>query len=257
MKFEEKVEKLLTVMGGEDQKRLEEAIEGNQQTEQVYQEKRTSEDRRSWFAAKRKLHDVANELWTKHMVSGKLLRNRAEAYRYLKDQGLKVSRRMVYLDAESGKLRVQADGTVLLSDLDLYARAYLGGRASGGGVDALTRRKLALEIERLEHQVELQRLSVEREQGKILYKKDLYRELATRAVVLTEAIHNLFISRAQSWVEKLRGDPSCIPVWLESAQRELDEQLANYANIDSFEVIFDEPRTETKTDPHERASALP
>jgi hypothetical protein len=252
MKFEEKIERLLEVGGEMDQKKLEAAVQAEEEAKNAHREKRSADSRTQWFSTKRQLRDLVHALWQKHMVTGKLLRNRAEAFECLKERGYKISRTQVYSDVKQGKLRVQLDGTILLSDVDLYARAYLSGLATaGGGMESLAKKKLSLEIERLAQQVEIGQLHTERERGSVVARKDFYLELAARAAILDSAIRNLFYSKAGSWVSSLRGDPARIPQWLEEAQRDLDEQLAAYAAIDEFEVTFD-----VQSDPTEQASPL-
>jgi len=81
--------------------------------------------------------------------------NKYAVFVSLKEDGLKVGKSKLYKDAEKGLLRVQPDGSVLLSDVELYKRAYLTPRQKAGGdrhIEDLQKEKLEKEIKKLEEQ---------------------------------------------------------------------------------------------------------
>ena len=61
--------------------------------------------------------------------------NRHEAVKHLKAQGFKISKTKVYQDSRAGRLRIQANGTVLMEDLAAYKNSLFQPSTWGGADD--------------------------------------------------------------------------------------------------------------------------
>lgn len=90
-------------------------------TREKYQSKPTDRNKKNWDAAAFGLEAAVTRLWEKYFNTRPAFKNVNSVIEWLKDNGYKRSRSMVYSDKDEGKLVVQADGTVLAADVRAYA----------------------------------------------------------------------------------------------------------------------------------------
>lgn len=164
--------------------------------------------------------------------------NRLEVLKHLKQRGFKIGKTKLYEDAQAGRLRVQSDGSVKLSDVELYEKAYLSEKKSGAE-DCLARRKMELEVQRLENQVREQDLDYQKSIGKLIEKDDVEMELASRAAVLEAGLKNMIYVNASDWVHLVGGRPEKVLELAERMVEIVDGLLNEYAQVKTFQVLFD------------------
>ena len=175
------------------------------------------------------------------------LKNKIAVARYIKDRGFKIGKSKLYKDAESGKLRVQADGSVLLSDVDLYIRAYGTPRQKTAGsaeIEFLQKEKLELESKKLREQIAKLEWDREKEAGKYLLRSDFEMELAARASVLVTSLRQMAETKAYDWIAVCKGEHSKAADMAAMVTAEIDNVFNDYAATDRFQVIFVEKQAE-------------
>jgi len=167
--------------------------------------------------------------------------NKYAVFVSLKEDGLKVGKSKLYKDAEKGLLRVQPDGTVLLSDVELYKRAYLTPKQKAGSnadLDQLQKDKLDLESQKLKEQIAKLVWDREKESGKYLLRSDFEMELAARAVVLETSLRQMAQTKAYDWIAVCKGEHSKAGDMAAMVTAEIGAVLNDYAATDRFQVIF-------------------
>ena len=205
----------------------------------AYQNDASLSNLKSWQAAEAALDEFIGGLKNKN--DSEALRNRVAAVEYLKRNNIRISKTKLYRDADTGKLRVQPDGSILLSDIELYARAYLTPKqkaSMNAEIEALQKEKLELESNRLREQIAKLVWDREKEAGRYLLRSDFEMELAARAAVLQTTLQQMAATKAYDWIAVCKGEHSKAPDMAAMVKAEIDEALNNYASTDSFQVVF-------------------
>lgn len=206
----------------------------------AYRKEPSAANLKSWQAAEAALEEFVSSLdvQKKDRLSFK---NKKAAAKYLKDQGVRIGKSKLYKDAESGKLRVQPDGSVLLSDVDLYVKAYLTPKQRAGDnydIEQLQKEKLELESEKLKEQIAKLAWDREKEAGRYLLRSDFEMELAARAAVLETSLRQMAQTKAYDWIAVCRGEHSKAADMAAMVTAEIGAVLNDYAATDKFQVIF-------------------
>jgi len=168
--------------------------------------------------------------------------NRKKALLFLQKEGYKIEKSKLYADCKKGLLKLQADGSVLESDINSYIRrarlekpAEIEAKADN---TKLIRRKQERDIEKLEEQIADLKFKREVSAGKYMLKTDVEMEIAARAAALDAGLRHMYQSKIPDWVEIVAGDPQKTAILLESINQDLDDQLNEFANMSRFQVIF-------------------
>jgi len=167
--------------------------------------------------------------------------NKYAVFVSLKEDGLKVGKSKLYKDAEKGLLRVQPDGSVLLSDVELYKRAYLTPRQKAGSnavIEQLQKEKLELESKKLEEQIAKLAWDREKEAGRYLLRSDFEMELAARAAVLETSLRQMASLKSYEWTAVCKGDYTKSADMAAMVTAEIGAVLNDYASTERFQVIF-------------------
>ena len=206
----------------------------------AYQKEPTSATLRDWQKAEAALEEFVAEIEAAKAEKPSF-KNKLAVARYIKSQGIKIGQRKLYKDAESGKLRVQPDGSVLLSDVDLYIRAYGTPRQKAAGsadIEQLQKEKLELESKKLKEQIAKLEWDREKEAGKYLLRSDFEMELAARAAVLEISLRQMASAKAYEWIAVSHGDYAKTGDLAAMVTAEIRNALNDYAATDRFQVIF-------------------
>jgi len=168
--------------------------------------------------------------------------NRKKALLFLQKEGYKIKKSKLYADCKKGLLKLQADGSVLESDIPIYIKR--GRLEKPEEIEAkadntkLIRRKQERDIEKLEEQIADLKFKREVSAGKYMLKTDVEMEIAARAAALDAGLRHMYQSKIPDWVEIVAGDPQKTAILLESINQDLDDQLNEFANMSRFQVIF-------------------
>jgi hypothetical protein len=220
----------------------------------AYQKDASLGNLKAWQAAEMALDEFIGGL--KNKADSEAFRNRVAVVEYLKRNNIRISKTKLYRDADTGKLRIQPDGSILLSDVELYTRAYLTPRqkaSMNADIEALQKEKLELESKKLREQIAKLEWDREKEAGKYLLRSSFEMELAARAAVLQVTLQQMASTKAYEWIAVCQGNHTKAQDLTAMITAEIDEALNNYASTDSFHVIFtNEPAapktTESKAD---------
>jgi hypothetical protein len=167
------------------------------------------------------------------------LPNRNAVVQYLKDHGYKIGKSKLYQDSDTGRLRTRADGSVLLSDVEIYVKAYLAPKKKAQA-EAIERRQLEKtewEIRKLKAEVMQKEFAQQKEAGAHLPRADVEMELAAKWSILDNRIRFKFHGMAPEIVALAGGNLSRVGEVLEALNTALDEVLTDTASMD-FQVIF-------------------
>ena len=158
---------------------------------------------------------------------------------HLQGAGFKISKSKLYRDRNKNLIHVKSDGSVLESDVRVYAGDYL--ERVVGNIDDLSdvqARKANAEADLRQEQVLKIRHARKVEEKKYIPRKDFEAELASRAMVLDSGLRHMIQMRMAEWVALVSGKPSLIPDLIQDMNRELDGLMNSYATLDNFQVIF-------------------
>jgi hypothetical protein len=207
---------------------------------QAYQKDPSAANLKNWQLAETALVDFVSQVKSAS-AERPAFSNKYAVYMSIKEDGLKVSKSKLYKDADKGLLRVQPDGSVFLSDVELYKRAYLSLKQKAGGnkvIEDLQKEKLEKEIKKLDEQNAKLAWDREKESGKYLLKSDFEMELAARAAVLETSLRQMASTKAYEWIAICRGDYTKSADMAAMVTAEIGAVLNDYASTERFQVIF-------------------
>lgn len=216
---------------------------------EAYQKDPTSGKLKDWQAAETAVNEFIGSQDSKPADNTKAFKNRIAVVQYLKERGIRISKTKVYRDADRGKLRTQPDGSILLSDVDLYTRAYLSPKKKTSidpEIEALQKAKLNEEILKLKAQNAKFAHEREIETGKYMLKSDLEFELAARAAVFDTMLRQMTASKVYEWIAIAKGDTNMTKDVMASINNEIDQLFDEYTRTDRFLVIFTTEDSEPK-----------
>ena len=224
----------------------------------AYQVDSSLNNLRAWQAAEAALAEFINNLTANKSDSSACFRNRVAVFQYLRSQNIKIGRSKLYQDADSGKLRMQRDGSILQSDVDIYIRAFLSPKqkaAAYADINVLQKEKLEKENKKLDEQIAKLAWDREREAGKYLLRSDFEMELAARAAVLQTSLRQMAQTKVYDWIAVCRGDHGKASDVAAMIAAEIDTVLNDYATTDRFQVIFVKEPTESTHEGDSQCSA--
>ncbi len=178
---------------------------------------------------------------------GRLFRNRLEVVQYLQTQGYKVRKSKMYSDAKAGLLRVNADGTITLAQVDKYInhpksgllRLKLdddGGVLPSQEIEDLQRQKLITEIRKNEEQAKRLKFAREKEEGEHIHRDVLEIEMAFRAAVLDSGLKHLLVRKSSEWIRLVNGQETRMDELVAAMTQDFDDMLTQYADTSTFTV---------------------
>lgn len=182
-----------------------------------------------------------------------VFKSRYAAYKWLADNGYKVKKSKVYMDADAGLLRVERDGTVTIESVRRYIdhpeagiREHLETAQAGEDreIREYNRRTAIAKMKIAEADAEKKEFDLEKERGLHIPRADLEMEMAGRAAVLEQGLRNLVQIRAEDWVHLVGGDVNRAGELRAAINSEVDHLLNRYVTTESFSVMFDEEWSE-------------
>jgi hypothetical protein len=176
----------------------------------------------------------------------RIIKNRLEAVEYLNRRGYKVGKSKFYADSKKGLIKIQADGSILASDLESYARRVGISRPDMEGsrpdvVEELHEVKMRKEIEKLEWENRKREFEYDLQLGKYIPRDLLDLELASRAAVFDSQLRTKIKARIKTWIAMADGKIDKQPDIAADAFEMLDQVMNEFARMDRFEVVFGDP----------------
>lgn len=157
---------------------------------------------------------------------------------HLDRAGFKISKSKLYRDRDKNFIQVNADGTVLETEVRAYAATLDRKDGSIADLADVHARKTSKEIERLEEQIAKLKFDREKEQGLYIPRKNFEAELAARAAVFDVGFRHAFNVQAREWIALVGGRPEKAAEFLAALNQALDEQLNTYATTRVYQVMF-------------------
>lgn len=147
-----------------------------------------------------------------HAQKEQVFSNRMDVLHYLEGQGYKIGKSKLYRDCDRGLLKVETNGTVKKSSVDIYIAHPLSNLIGPDGPDNdYLEQKTSYEIRRLQAQVEQLEFRNELERNLYVERDRYYRDLADRALIIKNDLNSHAYAKAAEITEKVKGDPSLIP----------------------------------------------
>ncbi len=141
---------------------------------------------------------------------------RPAALKHLQEEGWEVAKTKFYADIKKGFPSLQDDKTLLLADLNAYARAYLKRQAGADAGHAMAEdqsEKTREEILKIRVQRENTQFDLSVKQKKYLPRADFSREMASRAVVLDTSLPVWERGLKEAHQETYHQGVKSLPVW--------------------------------------------
>ena len=236
--MDKRIEQLRGRIGADEAKDLD-VLEGVlERTRMAYEEKPAERNLRNWSAARDELERRVEQLWQKYFNAKPAFKNRLEAFRWLKKSGYKVGRQKVYDDADLGVLAVQPDKTVLISDVQDYARKNLefSKDTDPKEMDPDRRIRLERESDLLAIKIKRQNFEHEREVGKYVLKDDVRTEQAVKLNTLREGFKHLINTTALDLIAAVGGKAERRQVLINMISADADDLFDEFANMDEIGI---------------------
>jgi hypothetical protein len=241
------IQDILQQLTDGEEKTLLTAVE---KAQRALMESPTEQNSRALRSIKKDLQDyLARENGAKEPELS--FKTRLEALAWLQRQGYKIKKSKLYKDAQDGLLKLQADGSVLESDLKRYIRRVnLAQPAETPESDSASTllERAKQEVIKYKHQNRLLELQLAEKQRKVVSREDFELEFAAKVSVLISGLRNMIFSMAGDWAETVLNHPGGPSQPLaERINKDLDTLFNDLANIKKFRVVFYEESEEDST----------
>ena len=242
----DKFNQLLEVADTADQAELKILHNSQIKCARAYNDDPTSTRKRDWDAAKRGLEEAIKFFTEKYNIGESVVfNNRLEVIEHLRSQGYKIGKTKFYEDCKQKKVRIQADGSILAKDAELYAVREGIYRpeaiSSSNKAEGLHETKLQKEIEKLTWENKKREFEYDLQLGKYIPRDLLDLELASRAAVFDSQLRTKIKARIKTWIAMADGKIDKQPDIAADAFEMLDQVMNEFARMDRFEVVFGDP----------------
>lgn len=207
----------------------------------AYQEEPTKANKLNLESAQEAFSKKKQELTDKYFPDMPSFKTLMEACEHLKRAGYKVSKTKLYRDKDSGKIKINADGSVLEAEIRAYAATYLD--QLGPKIDDLSNiaaDKADLERQKLKEQIEKLRFSRERDMGRYVLKEEVDLKMVGVLTVLDINFRQLVDLIMVDFCRLMNGDIRKINQAKDFFEQKMDDMLNKLAHTDSFTLIFEE-----------------
>ena len=168
-----------------------------------------------------------------------VFQNLHEALSHLQQAGYKVSRGKIYRDKDKNFIRVNPDGTVSEAEVRAYASTLERKTGSIDDLNDVHIRRAAKDVELRDMKIKKMAFELAKDQGKYIERVAFESELAARAVVFETGLKHAFNAHAGEWIALVCGKRERVGELLEALNHALDQELSRYANIRTFQVMFE------------------
>ena len=156
--------------------------------------------------------------------------------RHLQDTGYKIKKSKIYQDKLKGLIRVNADGTVLESEVRGYAAGLEKVADRTGEVEKSVADRAAKEVEKLTIQIEKLKLDFEKDKGRYLLKGDVETDLALRCAVFEAGIKHTLQTKMPELIRLVDGKAERSQPAIDLLFGAIDGLLNDYARAEAVEV---------------------
>jgi hypothetical protein len=160
--------------------------------------------------------------------------------KFLTEEGYKIKKSKIYLDAKAGYLVGTEDGYTL-NDVLAYVHTQSLDKIAdnkAGKLDALSEKRLEKEVEKLTVQVQKLTWDMEKDQGKFLPKEDVRMELALKISLFEAGFKHIVATSAQDWASSIGAESGKYEILIDLINRAIDTLLGEFAECDELDLII-------------------
>ncbi|NDV20015.1 hypothetical protein GO013_11335 [Pseudodesulfovibrio sp. JC047] len=172
----------------------------------------------------------------------RIFRTQTEAWQFLDGEGFKSNSSSFGRHCQAGLVGKNTDGAFEAEALLTYARAKLNRKTSGKKVTQEEKdrdvRKKEAEINLTEFKAERERIKLEKEQGKLIERNHVQREIGARAGVLSSMFKSEVQKRGRELVETVEGKPGKTRDLIRALIEMFDDMATEYSNMKTIEVMI-------------------
>lgn len=226
----------------EQQKKAILLYNGHVETANKYRNESTAANLWDWKASENAFNEFMDSIKPSKNNDQPAFKNRAEVLEYLRGQEVKISRGKLYKDADTGKLRMESDGSILLMEVDKYIKSALKPFKKAGtapDIEKLQTEKLERENDKLDEQIKKLIWEREKETGKYILRDDFEMEIVARAAVFAVSLKQMVSIKALDWVSIVQGNHALVKDMTDAIIRDIESVLNDYATTDTFQVMID------------------
>lgn len=165
-------------------------------------------------------------------------KNRKEALLWLQDRG-QISTGKFYQDCNDGQITIHADKTISRFEVMQYAEKLFGFTRQTAPAFDMAEKKSRLEMEKLEMEVEAQRLKNRKEDALWLYKEDAWAQMAAIIGTLRDSLRHQAHVGTPVVIHTAAGDPQRGPEVYEAIEELAARAFNEVVNSGRIEGIFD------------------
>jgi len=212
-------------------------------TQAAYNKSAASTDKKDWDAARSGLDEAVTRLTVKYFPTRDTApahENLFDVVKHLQAQGYKVKKSKVYGDRKRGLIRVQEDGSVLHSDVKMYAALLdrtFGESGDKTGAE-ITIAKAEQELKLIKLKIARAEHELEEQQGKYILREDFEREMVARAVIIDSVLRQLLRVHSGELVAAAGGDGNRENEFLRKADVIIDQAMNSYATNKTYHLEF-------------------
>lgn len=236
--MQKKIDKILEKAAADEKEELEILQVAVRDTRKAYQEGATERNKRNWDAARNGLNDLIDRLWEKYFNRQPAFKTRMEALKWLQEEGYKIKKSKLYKDADIGILPLQADGSVVASDVRAYAATLNKIKSRPGELDPDYKTKSKKESKKLDVQIQKMQFDLDRERGKYLLKSDVRTETAVKIAALEAGLKHFIAINAVDWIYAVGGRAEKRRVLINLFNAGLDELFNEFGNMEEIGIVI-------------------
>lgn len=166
------------------------------------------------------------------------VRNLLEALGVLKDRGYKIAKSKLYQDKDRGLIRVNADGSVPMSEIDAYiTRAALKLKPERvKDVEKYQSKKIEAELRNEKLRGDKLEIEVKKLRGELIEKRDAEERTAEMIGLMDAAPRRLMLLNVVEYVQLVGGDPGKAAIMRNKFDADLDEFVDQLSKTDGIEI---------------------
>ncbi|SDU38655.1 hypothetical protein [Desulfobacula phenolica] len=166
--------------------------------------------------------------------------NRRAVLLHLKEAGFQVSRAKFYRDCEKGTIRVSPDGSVLESEVRVYATGLKRIEGNIEDLSDIQSIKGKKEVEKLEEQIKKLRYEREKDQEKYVLKKEVDLKIISTLTVMDIHFRQLIDMNMTDICRIMGGDIKKMNDAKDFMEQLVDEMMNKIAIADTFSLEYED-----------------
>lgn len=219
-------------------------------TRSAYQSAATAANKKDWDVAREGLQEASDRLWSRYMVQEERFKNCKAVLDHLNETGYSISQGKLYAAAKSGKLKLQADKSVLKSSVEAYINhpdsKLIKHAETGETIEdaALARKERLQRIAIGEQKLIKVKAEARKEDGSWMSKADAWLAITEFIGLVMSRLERQAYKQTPRYIQLCGGQQEREAELVAAITADNIELFNQLAATEEFEVMFDDAEDE-------------